>query len=83
MTASTSRKPPADHVKLPELKLSDWSRQLRWWKPEAGIPRRCPTCSARLMVDPPLWERWGRVYCGIDSGCGREYAWVSAVGWNL
>lgn len=85
MTAprQSMRPAPEGHVALPTLKMSDWSRPIRWWSPEAGIPRRCPACRARLLVEPPLWERFGRVVCGIDSGCGREYAWVSSTGWEL
>jgi hypothetical protein len=75
------REAPADHVARPVLKMSDWSRALRWWKPEAGIPQRCAECNAQLAVEPPCGQRYGRVVCGI--GCGREYAFVSAVGWEL
>lgn len=81
MVSGSARLTPADHVPLPTVRMSDWNRERRWWKPETGIPRRCVACNARLMVDPPLWERYGRVACLV--GCGREVAYISSVGWHL
>lgn len=86
MTYRTMREPvrpiPANHVALPTVTMADWSRSLRWWKPETGIPRRCPDCNAQVMVEPPLWDRSGRVVCGLGAGCGRDIAWISNVGWE-
>jgi hypothetical protein len=81
MTLRQDRPIPAGQAVPLVLKLSDWSRHLRWWKPEAGIPRRCPECNAHLTVEPPAGQLYGRVWCPI--GCGREYAFVSAAGWQL
>ena len=84
MTAWIRDKPreaPEGHVERPVLRMSDWSRARRWWRPELGIPERCPTCSSRLGVEAPEGDIYGRVVCVI--GCGREVAWVSSIGWNL
>jgi hypothetical protein len=81
MTRTQHRPSPEGHVAQPVLKLSDWSRALRWWRPESGIPRRCAECNASLTNEPPQWERFGRVYCLL--GCARQYAWISSVGWEL
>ncbi len=75
------RPEPEGHVALPVLRMSDWSRVRRWWRPEAGIPRHCPSCGARLANEPPQWERFGRVYCLL--GCARQVAWISSAGWEL
>ena len=80
MTQSV-RLAPEGHVARPVLRMSDWSRHERWWRPETGIPRRCTTCQSQLGVEAPEGQRFGRVYCVI--GCGREYAFVSSVGWQL
>jgi len=84
MTAWIRDKPreaPEGHVERPVLRMSDWSRARRWWRPELGIPERCPTCGSGLGVEAPVAARFGRVVCVI--GCGREVAWVSSIGWNL
>jgi hypothetical protein len=69
------------HTALPVLRMSDWSRAARWWRPELGIPQRCPTCRSRLAVEAPEGQRFGRVLCAL--GCAREVAYVSSIGWNL
>lgn len=81
MSTMTFRPAPEGHVSLPTVTMADWSRVLRWWKPETGIPRRCVGCGAGLTNEPPQWERYGRVYCLL--GCARQCAWISNVGWHL
>lgn len=80
MSTAANRKAPEGHVERPTLTLADWDRQAGWWKIETGISRWCPWCGAQMMNEPPMWERYGRVVCGLGSGCNREIAWITGVG---
>lgn len=80
MTTVKAHGAPANHVALPTLTRADWDARTRWWRPETGIERRCPTCGSGLSNEPPQAQRYGRVFCLL--GCTRQVAWVSSVGWT-
>lgn len=64
---------------LPTLTRADWDRQARWWRTETGIPKRCVTCHGHVTNEPPVYERFGRVFCAC---CSRTFGWIPEAGWR-